>query len=269
MQLKTLDKVLNKKILLTRVIEIIRKSLSKSKFADIDLYLINILENPSGTTDLDHYLALMLILKDSRNKLDVEIKRKIRDAIKKRKCNIEELMKRARRPMYIFTKKDYPRFLEYANRFFSEYSGPFEGKFPKKGKVGNRIYLGIAFEMLLKAIYLKKGYRINCPNKNGMSVWNERKLTLPFKPRQLERVYLSRNTVQLDDLIKNLDIVLPKKIHKEDAKYYIEHGLRLAQEWRNTDAHIPVNFKRIDIIQMNAINSAKKLLYKIFFNNAK
>ena len=107
----------------------------------------------------------------------------------------------------------------------------------KRGQISNkeimfknrcsRVFLGIAIELMIKTVYLKRGYSINKHNKP-----NTQQL---IKLREVEDLYLITKTHSLHFLIKNLNKVLPE--HKYNFEQDIRKGLELARIWRNVNTH--------------------------------
>lgn len=90
-----------------------------------------------------------------------------------------------------------------------------------------RLLIGVGVELLLKAIYLKKGYAINRPPKNSP-------LKFPFLAKDAKGVQLvDDKTVMLNDLIEKLPtVVVPLQNKNSMLK-----GLKIAKVFRNKEGH--------------------------------
>ena len=145
----------------------------------------------------------------------------------------------------VFTANDVPSLLKRANQFYSKSTMlkrkndkstiNWDDKKTVTGYIFRdkcaRLFLGIAVELFIKAVYLQNGYVIN--NFKGVKKNNLEKLE-GIKSRDL----LPR-TQQLSTLIKSLSKVLPQNSYNFDKE--IRRGLELARIWRNSIVHSPEN----------------------------
>lgn len=89
-----------------------------------------------------------------------------------------------------------------------------------------RLLIGVGVELLLKAIYLKRGYVINKPQKGSP-------LKFPFSANDATGVRLvDDQTFLLNDLIENLPKVV--QLQKKDLTL---KGLKIAKVFRNKEGH--------------------------------
>jgi len=90
-----------------------------------------------------------------------------------------------------------------------------------------RLFIGVGIELLLKAIYLKRGYVINMPAHDKTI------LKVPFTFAQADGAPLVEGkTFMLDPLIAQIG----KVINLSDSKTVLK-GLRIAQVFRNKEGH--------------------------------
>lgn len=92
-----------------------------------------------------------------------------------------------------------------------------------------RLFIGIGCELLVKAIYLKKGYCINKP-LNGNNI-----ASIPtHKIKNIDRTkFNQRNTFTFGSLIDHLKTVHTFKNHDKVIK-----GLKIAMTFRNKEGHV-------------------------------
>ena len=125
--------------------------------------------------------------------------------------------------------------------------------------VTKRLYIGIATELLLKAIYLKNGYNINKPLKGGL-------IKFPEKICKLNKKILNPSeTYSLNQLIDNLWKVLEKPMQKHKE---IVEGLKICKVYRNKEGHIAVYRHYFNSSHFTQIENSIKLIYKIGFSES-
>lgn len=214
------------------------------------------IEELEGISFHEHYLSLLYFMKYYRSEIDTKIKKRLRIAYKDRIIDVEEFKKRVRRKFHKYTKKDYALFLRKSKYFFSLFIYPFNLKKLKNNDYLNRVYLGLGFEFLLKAIFLKKGYIINKIHKKG--------LNHPVRLGTLTRKFLDGKIYELGYFIDLLPKIKPKKVDIRDFNYYVIFGLIVTQIWRNQDIHTPTGLFEIDNVQWYALQSSYNSLYKLF-----
>ncbi|MEW8074180.1 MAG: hypothetical protein AB2826_27625 [Candidatus Thiodiazotropha sp.] len=96
--------------------------------------------------------------------------------------------------------------------------------------IQKRLYIGIACEFLLKAIFLKNGYvinkRVNANTPQGK---------YPFIAADVDPNYFDKsNTLTFNDLLQKLFKVIEAKKGERKA---IEKGLKIAKVFRNKEGH--------------------------------
>ena len=122
--------------------------------------------------------------------------------------------------------------------------------------VQKRLYLGIASELLLKAIYLMNGYNINRAKKNI-------NIKFPEKIDSLKEAELkASDTYSLNELIDNLSKIIELKT---DSKHIIE-GLKICKIFRNKEGHVAVHWHTFERESYAKIEKSIVSLYKICFN---
>jgi hypothetical protein len=120
-----------------------------------------------------------------------------------------------------------------------------------------RLLIGIGTELLLKAIYLKAGYRINKPKDTPTCT-----LKFPFKPAEAAGVPLDgANTYTLGCLIDNL-----KKIVKLQNQALVTDGLKIAMVFRNKEGHVVTSRHKFVPGSFRAIEKALRILYADAFH---
>ena len=152
--------------------------------------------------------------------------------------------------------------MKRAEFLFDKYVYPFPEN--KDENFLNRIYLGMGFEFLLKAIYLKNGILINEINSKALKKDKIPKQKFPIKLGSLKKKYLLTKTVSFEKLITNLNKITPKQVNNNDFQFYVELGLLIVQNWRNQDIHTPTAYFGIDSLQYKHISDAYYSIYKIF-----
>lgn len=118
-----------------------------------------------------------------------------------------------------------------------------------------RLLIGVGVELLLKAIYLKYGYRINKPKDKSS-------FTFPFLIQDVaDTELLADETFTLNDLIENLHKVIDLR-NKELTK----KGLRVAKVFRNKEGHVVTEAHRFDASNYTDIASSLVALYAEAFS---
>lgn len=123
--------------------------------------------------------------------------------------------------------------------------------------VRKRLYLGIATELLIKAVYLKKGYNINTAKRRRP------KISLPFPEfiTNLNETDLDEtNTYTLGKIIDDFDKIEPSI----NAK--IKRGLNICKVFRNKEGHVSVSKQSFDPKNYSDIEFSIIEIYKICFD---
>ena len=209
----------------------------------------------------EHYLSILYFLKYYRTLIDMTIKSKLRVAYKNRTLDFEKYKKRVKQNFYRYRKKDYPIFLKKAEYFFGLYKNPFDFKNMRDKDYLNRVYLGLGFEFLLKAIFLKNGFVINKISKKG--------LTHPVKQKLILKKDIDAKVYELGYFIDALPKIKHSKIDDRDFNYYVMYGLIICQNWRNQDIHTPTGGFSLDNVQAECIRTAYYSLYQLFHKKHK
>ncbi len=125
--------------------------------------------------------------------------------------------------------------------------------------IQKRLYIGIACELLLKAIYLKNGYVIN-KRKDPKKTQGK----YPFLFSEINTDDFSKNdTLTFNHLLQKLSEVIP--VEKE-IKNKISKGLKIAKVFRNKEGHIVSLSHKYVPQNYRDIEQSLKLLYKLVFN---
>jgi hypothetical protein len=163
----------------------------------------------------------------------------------------------------VFSTSDWQLFKQMAEIYLSEAAflkkSSFEVPENRKLLVRNsrkRLLIGIGAELLLKAVYLRKGYCINKPQDAKSP------LRLPFTPAEVADVPLNASdTYTLDQLIGQL-----KKIIKVQNLTLVLNGLRIAKVFRNKEGHVVTYAHRFDPSSFRTIEGALVDLYRSAFH---
>jgi hypothetical protein len=92
-----------------------------------------------------------------------------------------------------------------------------------------RLHIGVAMELLIKAIYLRRGYQIN----KLIGDRNSRRPEFPYTFQEVEKVPLKvGDTFTLGPLIQSLHKVAPLP-----SSSAIQRGLKIAMVFRNKEGH--------------------------------
>lgn len=130
--------------------------------------------------------------------------------------------------------------------------------------VRKRLYLGIATELLIKAVYLKKGYNINKAKRRKPPIY----INFPEFITNLHEIDLDeRDTYSLNDIICNFDKI------ESSINDTIKRGLIICKVFRNKEGHIsvpkqifePQNYRDIEfsIIEIYKICFDEELTFRI------
>jgi len=125
--------------------------------------------------------------------------------------------------------------------------------------IQKRLYIGIACELLLKAIYLKAGYVIN-----KRKIRDKPKGSAPFLANQISNNdFLTNKTLTFNDLLQKIFKVI--NIQGIDKKI-VDKGLRIAKVFRNKEGHSISLVHKYDPQNYRDIEECLRLLYKQVFN---
>jgi len=244
--MEKIRKVLTKKEI-RRLREILNKELSKSKNQKYSATLLMYAKDLEDISFHEHYLSILYFLKCYRTKIDMSIKIKLRTAYQNRTLDFEKYKQKVKQKFYRYKRKDYPAFLKKSQHFFSLYKNPFDFRNMRNKDYLNRVYLGLGFEFLLKAIFLKKGYVINKISRSGLSH--------PVKSSIVRRIDLDAKIYELGYFIDLLPKIKPDKIDVRNFNYYVMYGLIICQNWRNQDIHTPTGYFSLDNVQADCIKT--------------
>jgi len=122
--------------------------------------------------------------------------------------------------------------------------------------VQKRLFIGIATEMLLKAIFLKNDFNINKSKK-------KKRINFPEKIKNLNESDLTpTDTYTLGQLIGELK----KVILKNDDYEKIIEVLNICKVFRNKEGHVAVHWHEFEIEDFQKIEYSIKRLYEIGFS---
>jgi len=258
--MEKVGKVLTKKEII-RLREILNKELPKPKNRKYSATLLMYIQDLEEISFHEHYLSILYFLRFYRTKVDMKIKTKLRTAYKNRTLDFEKYKQKIKQKFYKYKSKDYTLFLKKSEYFFSLYKDPFGFRNMRNKDYLNRVYLGLGFEFLLKAIFLKKGYIINKIKRSGLS--------RPVKPSLVRKADLDAKVYELGYFIDLLPKIKPSRIDIRDFNYYVMYGLIICQNWRNQDIHTPTGAFSLDNEQAGCIKTAYYYLYKLFLPKRK
>lgn len=259
MQCKKISLVLNKDEL-NRLKEILR--LESSKLKNTKFSIFNFIDDVGDITFYKYYLDILYFIKYYKKSIDNSIKKKLLGECKNRSFDFDEYKEKVKQRFYMYTKNDYFKFLNRSEYFFSLYKNPLDIKNMRNEEYLNRTYLGLGFEFLLKAIFLRKGYIINQINIKG--------LKHPVKSGVVSiRNLLDTKTHVLGYFIDLLPKLKPNKVSMNDFNYYIMAGLFICQNWRNQDIHTPTELRNTDTKIEQYIKYSHDSLYEMFLHRIK
>ena len=122
--------------------------------------------------------------------------------------------------------------------------------------VQKRLSIGIATELILKAIYLKNGYNINKPN-DGI------KIGFPSKIKSLTKQELNpSDTYGLNILIQHIS----KIIDLDENSEKIMEGLKISKVFRNKEGHVAVHWHNFERKDYDRIEFSLTELFRLGFN---
>jgi hypothetical protein len=178
------------------------------------------------------------------------------------KMEIENIIKK--QFTKIFTKSDWYFFKITADYYFKTAASLLKSdiKIINSYKlwvrnIQKRLFLGIACELLLKAIYLKNGYYINLPQKNNK--FSEKP---PYKiSKYSNHQFNPKDTYKLNFLIDNLKKVIPTLDNQKTIQ-----GLKIAKVFRNKEGHIVTLTHDFDPNNYIKIEDSIKNIYEVAFN---
>ena len=247
---------------------ILTRELAKPQNNNHSTLLLMYVRHLEDITFHEHYLSLLNFMKYYKTQGDSEIKQKLQDEYGNRSFDIENFKRKSKQRFHKYTKNDCLIFLRKSHDFFALYRTPFELRNLRNQNYLNRSYLGLGFEFLLKAIFLKRGYLINKINytairqEDGMN--NPR---VPTRLGALKKVYLKAEINELGYFINNISKIKPTYINIHDFNFYVIRGLVIAQNWRNQDIHTPTQSYSLDNVQAEALLTSYHNLYEIFLPN--
>jgi hypothetical protein len=121
--------------------------------------------------------------------------------------------------------------------------------------IQKRLFIGVACELLLKALYLKSGYCINRPRKGISAAW-------PHKFSEINRDdFSAEHTYEFNYLIDHLKDICTFSQTNEVIK-----GLKIAKVFRNKEAHTVVYWHEFDPDDYSAIETCLSALYQEGFS---
>lgn len=124
------------------------------------------------------------------------------------------------------------RFKDMSEKLYHEEKHATDTEAIKFENKVSRLLLGISCELILKSMFLLKGYCINrISNKNKK---------FPTKLEELkEEDGAYDRTVSFTDLLKHLNCILPPEM-SDDKKEAISKSLSIAKDWRDNESHFGV-----------------------------
>ncbi|MFA6072778.1 MAG: hypothetical protein WC758_01565 [Candidatus Woesearchaeota archaeon] len=257
-----------KKILTNREIArlrvILHKELTKSSNSKYEATIHMFISDLETIAFHEHISSILYFLKAYRQKIDNTIKKKLEHKyfyfMKQDIANLNNALKKR---IYKYKKNDHIKFLKMSQYFFSRFKHPLDLTEWNKHDYLNRVYLGLGFEFLLKAIYLKKGYVINKINLNLLKKEEINKPTIPVKSSKMRKKYLCSEVHELGYFIDTLEKITPTNVNSLKFEYGVKSGLKIVQKWRNSDIHVPTSqgYTNKDFM---LIKSAYLNLYKLF-----
>lgn len=120
-----------------------------------------------------------------------------------------------------------------------------------------RLFIGIGTELLLKAIYLSRGFSINKIEKGQLGG-----PAFPFTFQQVAGIKQSSDqTYMLNELIQKLDQILPPA-----SLQGVTRGLQIAKVFRNKEGHVVLPTHNFDSSNYGDIEVALVTLYSCCFH---
>jgi hypothetical protein len=118
-----------------------------------------------------------------------------------------------------------------------------------------RLFIGVGTELILKALYLKKGFAINRPEDGNKT------LKFPFTLKEAAgKQLLEDDTFLLGMLIDHLGKVL--SLHDIET---VVKGLKIAKVFRNKEGHVVTSRHNFDISNYKDIELSLRELYRTGF----
>ena len=180
-----------------------------------------------------------------------------------------------------YNQDDYLTFKLRADKFFNfcrELKLTFieiprrDNTFPEifNRQIKARLFLGVGCELLLKSIYLKKGYIINSINKDKRKEFKKfiqkKNISEPYKIKEIPKRFIdSKNTFFMNYLLKHLHTIFQLKNNKRFITY-IKKGFEVARVWRNKEAHSGIGYHNETNDLSSALNMSIINTYSIIFN---
>lgn len=248
---------------LNRLKDILRQEHSKPQNTHYAIF--HFIDDVGDITYYQYYLSILYFVKNHKKRIDNSIKKKLLQEYENRSFILDDFRRKIRQKYYKYKQKDWKFFIEKSEYFFSLPEDTLNLSNRHSMDFMDRIYLGMGFEFLLKAIFLKKGYLINKTvdikifKKNGKIKPKE-----SIKLGELTKKFIRTETSSLGYFINNLPKIKPAKFKLVDFEYQILAGLLIVQCWRNQEVHIPVGLRRTDNKIEQHIKYSHDLLYKIF-----
>jgi hypothetical protein len=123
-----------------------------------------------------------------------------------------------------------------------------------------RLFIGVGVELFLKALYLKKGYAINKPDRDN----NNQQLKLPFTLQEATGSQLDEaETFTLDNLIGQLE----KVVNLTNGSAVVR-GLKIAKVFRNKEGHTVTAQHTFEPSNYRDIETALRELYLVGFRES-
>lgn len=119
-----------------------------------------------------------------------------------------------------------------------------------------RLYLGVATELLIKAVYLKKGFNINKVKRDTKKIEFPKLITNIDITYELDKT----NTYTLGDIIDHFNKI------ESSINTKIKRGLIICKVFRNKEGHISVLKQKYDPQNYRDIEFSIIEIYKICFN---
>jgi len=123
-----------------------------------------------------------------------------------------------------------------------------------------RLFIGVAIELLLKAVYLQRGYCVNVlADGNGSLQW-------PYTAEQVQAHRLTVNPDKTQELNECIQKLTEDVLKLGSDRETVMEGLRVAKVYRNKEAHIVTSTHDYVPADYRKIESALTSLYRHAFN---
>lgn len=123
-----------------------------------------------------------------------------------------------------------------------------------------RLLIGVAVELILKAVYLQKGYCINVlADGSGPLPW-------PYTAQQVQASGFALNSDKTQELNECIQQLGENVLQLGGDRQAILEGLRSAKVYRNKEAHIVTSAHNYLPTEYRKVESALTLLYLHAFN---